>query len=296
MSDTKAQAPMNPAQFPILRASKADTRRFDDAIDAIAEGQARGSIRNVAFQEVKYILGHAVEEAWKKQVCEPFIYGQVKTLPKEVEDLYWSISLMSLHDVISTSKKVAKCKVDHPALDAMRAYCKEVLPLAAAVAELKQVVVKGRIVGAAPAKPVNPDKLVKTCPVCFRQIAVVGGTMAHHGYQRPGYGLQTASCAGIRFKPLEVSSEGLAWYIESLRTRLASQKRAYAERHSKPETLRARRVRNGPIEQISRDDPLWPETFKRHVDEIQMEIGAITQALPDLEQRLADWKPEPQSD
>lgn len=294
MSDTKAQAPMTLEQFPMLRASRTDTRRFDDAIDAIAEGQANGSIRNVVFQEVKYILGNIVEEVWKKQVCEPHIYGQVKTLPKEVEELYWSISLMGLHDVISTSKKVAKCKVDHPAVDAMRGYCKEVLPLAEAVAELKQKVVKGRVVGAAPAKPVNPNKVVKTCPVCFRPIAVVNGAMAHHGYHRPGIGYQTASCNGVVFPPLEVSNAGLVWLIGSLRKRREDQSQAYADRHSKPETLMARRERKGPLEKITRDDPFWPSTFARYVNEIQQEIAAITHALPELEKRLAAWKPEVQ--
>ncbi|CAB5514513.1 hypothetical protein LMG26857_03572 [Achromobacter anxifer] len=294
MSESHTQAPMTPEQFPTLRAVRSNPHRFDEAIDQVAEGLASDSIRNVVLQEVKFTLGNIVEEAWKKQVCEPHIYGKGKELPKAVEELFWSISLMCLHDVIATGKKVAKTKVEDPAVDAMRAYCKEVLPLAEAVAYLKGKVVKGRAASSAPAKPVNPNKVVKTCPVCFRPIAVVNGAMAHHGYQRPGMGYQTASCNGVIFPPLEVSNAGLVWLIGSLRKRLEEQEQAYRDRASKPEYLMARRERTGPLEKISRGDPMWSRLFSRYVAEIQQEIGAINHALPELDKRLAEWKPEAQ--
>ena len=69
----------------------------------------------------------------------------------------------------------------------VRSFAAEALPLAEAVVSLKDKVVKGRAPSTGPAKPVNPNKIVKTCPCCFRQIAVTDGTMAHHGYQRPGH-------------------------------------------------------------------------------------------------------------
>jgi Resolvase, N terminal domain len=57
------------------------------------------------------------------------------------------------------------------------------------------------------------NKVVGICPCCFREIAVQRGLMVHHGYERHT-GYHTSSCeAAFRFKPLEVSGEGLQWLL-----------------------------------------------------------------------------------
>lgn len=53
----------------------------------------------------------------------------------------------------------------------------------------------------------------KTCQICGRPIFAESGVIAHHGYQRPGDGWQTASCPGARELPYEVSRERLGWYV-----------------------------------------------------------------------------------
>ncbi len=280
-------------KFPLLRAAARSPSRFEIAVERVLAGIEAGSIRNVAYQDVKYEAGQAAADAWSKHVASPFFYGgQWEKLPPDVNELYDSIMILSLHDVIATAKKVARSKAQGPAVDAMRAFCAEALPLAEAVASLKGKVVKGRAPSASPSKPVNPNKVVKTCPVCFRPIAVVGGRMAHHGYTRPEIGWQTASCEGIRFKPLEVSSEGLQWLIGALRKRLESRKLAYAERATHPEFLMMRRGRNDAAVKVLRGDPQWPQLFARHVDELRAEMAAIERELPTLDKMLADWKPE----
>lgn len=277
----------------LMRAAARSPSRFDFAVELVLTGIKVGSIRNVDYQDAKATLSQAADDAWKNQVSDPFFSGgQWEQQPQDVVDLDDSIMILSLHDVIATSKKVAKSKAEGPAVDAMRAYCAEVLPLAEAVASLKSKVVKGRALSAGPSKPVNPSKVVKTCPVCFRAIAVVGGTMAHHGYTRPDSGWQTASCHGIRFKPLEVSSEGLQWLIAELRERLEARKLAYAKRGTHPEFLMTRQGRNGEVMKVLRGDPLWQQLFARHVGELKSEIAAIERELPVLDKMLADWKPE----
>ena len=280
-------------KLPLLRTAARSPSRFEVAVERVLAGIEVGSIRNAEYQDVKYEISRAAEDAWKNHVSGPFFHGgKWETLPLDVNELYDSIMILSLHDVISTAKKVARSKATGPAVDAMRAYCAEVLPLAEAVASLKDKVVKGRAPSAGPSKPVNPNKVVKTCSVCFRAIAVVGGTMAHHGYTRPEMGWQTASCQGIRFKPLEVSSEGLQWLIAALRERLDARKLAYAKRATHPEVLMTRQGRDGAAVKVVRDDPLWPQLFARHVGELRSEIAAIERDLPVLDKMLADWKPE----
>ena len=280
-------------RLPLMRAAARSLARFDAAVGCVLAGIESGSIRNADYQDAKYELSRAAEDAWRNHVSGPFFHaGEWERQSQDVADLHASIMILSLHDVIATAKKVAKSKAEGPAVDAMRAYCAEVLPLAEAVASLKNKVVKGRAPSAGPSKPVNPNKVVKTCPVCFRPIAVVAGRMAHHGYTRPEIGFQTASCAGIRFKPLEVSSEGLQWLIGALRKRLESRKLAYAERATHPEFLMMRRGRNDAAVKVLRGDPQWPQLFARHVNELRAEMAAIERELPTLDKMLADWKPE----
>lgn len=284
---------MTSTQFPILLFIQADQTQFSRAVEQVTVGVAAGAIRNVVLQDVKFILSRIVDEAWKKLVSEPYFNaGKWQGQPEDVQALYDSILIMGLHDVIAASKKVAKSTATGPAADAMRAYCAEVLPLSQAVASLKDKVLKGRAPSTGPAKPENPNKVVKTCPVCIRPIAVLRGTMAHHGYQRPGQGRQTASCPGIRFKPLEVSSEGLEWLIATLRERLAGLKNSHANQATYPEFLIAKRTNNDQAEKITRDDPMWQRLFARHIAEIESEIGGLERELPGLERLLASWKPE----
>lgn len=45
------------------------------------------------------------------------------------------------------------------------------------------------------------------CQICARDIKANTGLIAHHGYQRPGYGWQSASCDGAKQLPYEVSRD-----------------------------------------------------------------------------------------
>lgn len=115
--------------------------------------------------------------------------------------------------------------------------------------------------------------------------------MAHHGYQRPGHGLQTASCAGVRFKPLEVSSEGLQWLITTLHSRLAGLRLAIANQATEPEFLMVKSRARDKVEVSRRTDASWKKAFARHIAEVESEIPQLEHELPILERKLADWAP-----
>lgn len=277
--------------FPLVRGALRSTRRFDAALEVILDGVAQESIRNVDWKDAKDTLGRAVDESYTARVKAPFFHGRGQEVDPEVYQLYWSCLIMSLHDSISAAKKVAKTKATGPEVDAMRAFFTEVLPLALAVASLKDKVVKGRAPNTGPEKPVNPNRIEKTCPCCMRGIAVVRNTMAHHGYQRPGHGFQTASCAGIRFEPLEVSPAGLEYVVRTLKERLQADEKALAQQATLPTTLRGKRDRKGPLEPIGRGDPLWPRLFQAYIAELEFSVRTIRADLPPLEEMLATWRP-----
>ena len=59
------------------------------------------------------------------------------------------------------------------------------------------------------------------CQCCGRAILANTGTIAHHGYQRPGYCWQTSSCMGAKELPFEVDRAALARMIVLMRSDLA---------------------------------------------------------------------------
>ncbi|MHC2462497.1 hypothetical protein [Bradyrhizobium embrapense] len=90
-----------------------------------------------------------------------------------------------------------------------------------------------------------------TCQLCGRLIRSKHGTIAHHGYTRPGGGWQTSSCDGTHHPPFEVSNAHLVKTIADYEALCESQ------------ALRIENVRNEgePVE--VRIKPHWSEN-RRH--------------------------------
>jgi hypothetical protein len=61
------------------------------------------------------------------------------------------------------------------------------------------------------------DDVAMTCQVCGGKYLASRGKIAHHGYQRPGWGSQTESCFGALFPPFEVSRDRLGDWIKFLK-------------------------------------------------------------------------------
>jgi len=66
------------------------------------------------------------------------------------------------------------------------------------------------------------------CQCCGRPILATRGVIAHHGFERPGYG-QTPSCFGARKPPFEVARDALGLYIDALQNTIAAMRKARAE-------------------------------------------------------------------
>lgn len=84
-------------------------------------------------------------------------------------------------------------------------------------------------------------KVQTTCQCCGRAIKSKHGVIAHHGYQRPGQGWQTASCWGARKQPYEVTCEDLKGWRDNLVLWISANDDAIADFKAKPpETLEVR--------------------------------------------------------
>jgi hypothetical protein len=282
-----------PEDFPTLRRLARRPERLEAALGVFRGGLAEGSVRNKDYEEAKSLLGRAVEDAWRETVAAPFFHaGRWQAQSEEAQALESSGSPMSLHDLLAISKRLAKSSCQDPPVQAMRGLLAEVLPLAEASAALKGMVVKGRAPAAGPARAPNPDQERGTCSCCFRSIAVVPtGRMAHHGYERPGYGQQTSSCAGIRFRPLEVSTEGLEWLVWTVSERLGALRERHARRDEMTSLTYSVRERGRDVPRsISKGEPDWDRRFREWTRAIEFSIANTARHLEDAESRLADWR------
>ena len=144
---------------------------------------------------------------------------------------------------------------------------------------------------------------ITTCQICGRAIKAKNGLIAHHGYQRPGGGWQTASCWGARWRPYEVACDAIQPCIDSL------------NRYVEKQTEDLNNLIKNPPEALFKMRPGWkkpiryerPEGFEakdkpsylpnsyedehnRQRGERRHNIKGATLTIIDLEKRLANWK------
>jgi hypothetical protein len=119
-----------------------------------------------------------------------------------------------------------------------------------------------------------------TCQCCGRRFLANTGLMAHHGYQRPGGGWQTASCYGARHLPFEVSRDTLGDMIMALETHrdrlLVTRQEMVDEKH--PLTVSYEDYSQPKAWSILRNRHAHPEVtveFTRETFAVQMEVHKI---------------------
>lgn len=116
-----------------------------------------------------------------------------------------------------------------------------------------------------------------TCQICGRDILAEGGVIAHHGYERPGDGWQTASCWGARELPYEADRAKLGAWCDALRRELAGLEKSLADQ-------KAERVEYRYYWQEA--DPESPRWNRRYTDKksepfTRATFAAVMAAVPD---------------
>jgi hypothetical protein len=164
-------------------------------------------------------------------------------------------------------------------------------------------------------------KLAKsmTCQCCARDIFAETGVIAHHGYERPAEGWQTASCFGARRLPFEVTRDDLGTYIDMIIGRIADvtehRRKVIAEETTVPFGYRdktAQKTRFNPhgdtTVHVTRQD--FPEAFAKYLEvrpyrqspeptfdalkdskvkRLSGEISALNDTLVFQKKRFKDW-------
>lgn len=218
---------MTPSDFPLtfglIRPQYA--RSLEKALEAILRYEAEGVILKVELEGIKYAVSNAMQEAWVKTVRERYTYnGKWEALTEAERKLEQSLFHPYPHTIGGYLKKArAATKAAGPMRDDMIAIAAELAPLGERVVGLKAIIGKRK---PAPTKTsiaqAERDAKAMTCQCCARKILAETGEIAHHGYQRPGAGWQTASCYGAKALPFEVDRARLGELIAAHRRSKAS--------------------------------------------------------------------------
>lgn len=264
-----------------------------------------GSIRNVEYTELRQWASRAIEDAWSKQVGAPFFHaGKYENVPEPIGSVYDCVSLYQLNLVPAAHKRISAIPAawaSHPVTRAMLQVASEAKQIADHFQSIKDQsrIVMGRAPSTKPAEPPNPDKIVKTCACCFRPIAVTPHwNMVHHGYRRPGSGSQTASCPGVRFRPLEVSSDGLQHLITITATAINGTEIALqmARRPQGPDpmSLGSKLVTVDGRRQLqpewTPESPEWNRRVRAYINGLDRRLLLLTDEQVALQSRLQQWR------
>lgn len=148
------------------------------------------------------------------------------------------------------------------------------------------------------------------CQICARDIKANTGTIAHHGYQRPGNGYQTSSCLGAKFLPYEQSRDRIPQvrdiykgYLEFNKERLKdtlnnppaelTETMRYSfhepQTYTRPENFnKEKAMAQGSFSHTN--DDMYAMEYRRLVKNIRQNIAGLTHEIDFLQERYDNWK------
>lgn len=255
-----------------------------EAINIINQAKEKNVIRNVIFNDVKDTINRACYES--SSALKPPYKKTYRSYA--LQQFHDNVHIWTLHDVISVNKKVQKMKETDEMVEFYAKMCNELLELALTVKDLKSKVIKGRAPSEEPAKPVNPNKIIRQCGCCLRQIAIgKDKTMVHHGFERPGDGYQTESCPGIDFKPLEMSKDGPIYMIKLITSRIEYQK-SVLKNLKTCTTINYVNYKNQTVT-LSEGDTKFKSEKEYQISNITSMIKSLQRQLRDFNKIVDEW-------
>lgn len=264
------------------------TNRVTEAFNILTEATLEKRIYNVDYESIKTTLTRAFEGVYSNLISKVHYWGGLwENLNPEEYEMSDELRVSSVPSVLSSAKKVNAYKGEETQfVKNLRIVINAFAEVATELNNLKPFIIKGRKPSGKAPSPENPNKIVKTCPCCFRAIAIgTDGMMVHHGYRRPGIGFQTNSCMGINFLSLEVSNEGLVALIYAITKQLKNSRNRLANLGPDTDLLDAWKK---PIE---KGTPEHRRALSGHQYGLESEIRMTTKYLTELNTKLENWKP-----
>lgn len=268
--------------------SEKEQNIYRENLDSLIYSLKNQLIYNVDFKSINGSLGDLVWKHFKNVMREKNDLKKIKN--DLVLDLYYK-SIMSFHDIVSAKKKVDKIQ-DIDLNDAEKNYvklyqelCNELVETALLLKEIKQYIVKGRKATSETEKPINENKVVKTCSCCFRKIAIdKQNKIVHHGFQRYG-GFQSNSCFGQGFSAWEESDIGTVKYIVALNEQLDENQMLRDELSEKGSFVFDNK---GKKQKVERGSDMFEKVYQSEMRKLDSEIRALRYNIDFLTKQLEE--------
>lgn len=262
-----------------------------------------GFIRATEFDAFKQAINGALEDAhkgWQQRylAVDHDTRHDGSPLAVALSEIYFGHPIM--HTLSGWTQKVNKHAAAHgdPLVKEALALLREFAPWAQIYTELKGKIAKrgdARLQPAEP-RPSNPNQIRATCSCCFRSVAVASGgrRMAHHGYQRPELGWQTASCMGVAYPPFESSPDGTRAYRQAILNHASAMRKQAAEIREARGAIRVQRYGYGgrpmPDQVVEPSDPQYESAKRNSIARLQGVAETNERAAQELERRISTWQ------
>ena len=195
---------------------------FERSVGELKAAIEAGMVPNKMFVDAKSIINSAIEKA-----AESFLASGPHVKGRDGKAHHMSDWWLAAYDadafargahVLPAALKRAK---KHGELAAYAEFLSGLMPLREMLESAKPLIKKkGELPPVRSAKQIADDAERMHCQCCGRAILANMGSIAHHGYERPGHGWQSASCMGAKFLPFEVDRARLGEMISFLKDRL----------------------------------------------------------------------------
>lgn len=137
-----------------------------------------------------------------------------------------------------------------------------------------------------------------TCGACGREVKVQSHHLAHHGYERPGWGNIVGTCYGSRRTPHELSPDVAKEWLSVLAEYIADAEKK-AKLIAPPREPKEALILLGGYGSGARyemrskkdvaDPAVWQAAVARMRSDLTTRIALMKSALPEVKKRIASW-------
>jgi len=299
-------------RFPFAKAQHLRPERFYNAVEKL-RGAVQGKIQlnKAGLEDIKHQLNRPLDDVWQFHIWNAILNDRRKLIDVLAADEKNAVGHMSISMLAAAriyKKYSAKEKTIPMIWGVIIPLVREISPLQAALDIAKLNLVVGRIKDPSVVRETNPNQIRATCTWCNRNHAITASKkMTHHGYQRPGFGWQTASCDGIKYPCAEISDEGYHAKIKVYerqvgiekanlaklpnQTELTVRKYQYGSQMSKGKYMPVILKKPEDLDGVwTREKREWEEAMADQVYRLESNIKALTGEITATNVQIKNWK------
>lgn len=134
-------------------------------------------------------------------------------------------------------------------------------------------------------------RFIGTCATCWQNVRCPNGTLAHHGYKRPGWGSIHGSCLGTAHEPWEVSpiTGKIALDYFTQRTEILQKQLKALPNATQLTPLWGREPK--PLIKAEAKPYEWQNLYETIERNLQRDLKASSELKEEYENKVREWQP-----